>query len=90
VYAIEIGDFNRDGIKDVLLGGNLSRAKPEWGINEASYGLLLEGIGFGKFKPISLEQSGLAIRGEIRDIKKVGDDKVIIVKNNGAVQIFEY
>jgi hypothetical protein len=90
VYAIEIGDFNRDGIKDVLLGGNLSRAKPEWGINEASYGLLLEGIGLGKFKPISLAQSGLAIRGEIRDIKKVGDDKVIIVKNNGAVQIFEY
>ncbi len=32
-----------DGICDILIGGNQSRAKPETGIYNAGYGLLLKG-----------------------------------------------
>lgn len=90
VFAIEISDFNKDGTKDILLGGNFSHAKPEWGSNEASYGLLLLGRGSANFTAISMEESGIAIKGEIRDIKRLGKDKIIVAKNNGLLQIFQY
>jgi enediyne biosynthesis protein E4 len=90
VYAIEIGDFNHDGFQDLLLGGNLSSVKPELGSNEASCGLFLQGKGNGIFKSIPYLESGMKIEGEIRDIKKFGNNKIIIAKNNGPIHILKY
>ena len=50
VYGIEILDLNGDGHQDILLGGNLYRAKPEVGRYDASYGVCLSGDGKGNFK----------------------------------------
>ena len=43
VYAIAVDDFDGDKNLDLLVGGNLYRAKPETGIYDGSYGLLLKG-----------------------------------------------
>ena len=43
VYAIE-DDFDADGDLDLVLGGNLYRAKPEVGIYDASHGLYLDNV----------------------------------------------
>jgi hypothetical protein len=77
-------DFDKDGHLDVLMGGNLYRAKPETGIYDASYGLLLKGNGKGSFEALNSPESGVFVKGEIRSLKnvRVGDNELVIVGRN--------
>lgn len=93
VYAIAAEDFDHDGICDILVGGNQYRIKPEAGINDASYGLFLKGSSHGDWKPFLPGESGLIVRGEIRDFvsMKVKDRNVLLIaKNNDKIQLYEY
>ena len=92
VFGMVIKDFNGDGKQDILLGGNFYQSKPEVGINDASYGLLLTGNGKGDFKALSQQQSGVVIKGAVRDITeiKAGGKKLLIVaKNNDKTEILQ-
>jgi enediyne biosynthesis protein E4 len=90
VYGIDIEDFDQDGFKDVLLGGNFYSAKPEVGRYDASYGTFLKGDGKGDFKAVPNKDCGLMIDGEVRDIKriKVGKDNLILVARNNDTPLF--
>lgn len=81
VYGIESGDYNNDGNQDLIIGGNFTGTRIKFGEQDAGKGLMLEGDGKGGFTPLSDIQSGLFIRGEIRDIEevKLADGKHIIV-----------
>ena len=90
VYGIAVKDYDGDGKADILLGGNLYQSKPEVGIYDASYGLLLKGDGKGAFTAVKAQQSGINIKGAVRDMieLKAGKKKIIIVAlNNEAVKI---
>jgi enediyne biosynthesis protein E4 len=90
VYGIEVKDFDGDGKADILVGGNLYQSKPEVGIYDASYGLLLKGNGKGEFTSVNEKQSGISIRGAVRDmvVIRIGKKKVILVaENNEAMRI---
>ncbi len=82
VYALEIQDFTGDGKPDILLGGNLERAKPEVGSYLASRGLLLVGDGRGRFLP----GGNLGVEGCIRSFGtlKLGNRRVLLVGRNNA------
>lgn len=84
IYSMLIEDFDKDGILDILLGGNLHLAKPEVGRYDASYGTLLKGKGDGTFYALRNNSIGLTLHGEVRDIKniKVGEDPIIIILRN--------
>ena len=87
-YGIEIGDFDKDGNKDIVLGGNLYRVKPEVGRYDASYGLLLTGDGKGEFTAQPSGESGIRVHGEIRDILTIRSDNgeyLVISRNNDTV-----
>jgi len=93
VYAIYSDDFNGDGLKDLILGGNLYRTKPEIGRYDASYGLVLTQQKDGSFKAWSAKASGIKIRGEIRDIQPIvlgGKKSLIIARNNDSPLIYSY
>lgn len=93
IYAITIEDFDGDGKKDIFLGGNLYKVKPEVGRYDASYGVLLSGKGNLDFEVVTIQDSGLFIDGEVRDAKsvKIGNKKVLMVaKNNLPIQLFEF
>lgn len=93
VYGICIEDFNGDGKKDILLGGNFYQCKPELGINDASYGTLLLGDGKGNFTTASMSRSGLCLKGAVRDIAEIKcgtRNLVLIAKNNEEIQVLEY
>ncbi len=93
LYAAVVIDFDNDGNTDILTGGNLYRAKPETGIYDASYGLLLKGNGMGSFEALPSQQSGVLIRGEIRDIETISWKKkhlLIIGKSNDSIQFLKY
>lgn len=83
VYAILVRDFDGDGNADILLGGNLCRSKPEAGIYDASYGVLLAGDGNGQFISVPARESGLCIKGELRAFAVLtGNRETIIAARN--------
>ena len=92
VYAILPGDFDGDGIVDILLGGNLYNVKPEVGRYDASYGTMLKGLGNGSFEPLSTRQSGILLDGEIRDFARLeafGENLILVARNNDAIQVYK-
>ncbi|HQQ96425.1 MAG TPA: hypothetical protein PLX35_04145, partial [Cyclobacteriaceae bacterium] len=89
VYGILIRDLNKDGKPDILLGGNLYKAKPEVGRYDASYGVLLLGNGKGGFKAVSNTTSGIALDGEVRDIAALSTDLIVISRNHDMVQLIK-
>jgi hypothetical protein len=93
VYAIAADDFDHDGICDIIVGGNQYKAKPETGIYDASFGLLLKGNQDGTWKPVSPLVSGLFSKGEIRDFKILnieGAATLVVARNNDKLQLYKY
>lgn len=93
IYSINADDFDHDGICDLILGGNQYRAKPETGINDASYGLFLKGNANGIGKSVPNKRSGFYTKGEVRDLKilNIGGVRILVVaRNNNSLQFFKY
>ncbi len=86
MYAIAVNDFDKDGNEDIIMGGNFYESKPEVGIYDASYDIFLKGDGKGNFSALSAQQSGINIRGAMRDIMmmNVGKKKCLLVALNNA------
>jgi len=92
MYGIAADDFDKDGNIDILMGGNFYESKPETGIYDASYGIMLKGDGKGNFMALPAQQSGINIRGAIRDIAIIQARKrklVLIAKNNDNIQLLD-
>ena len=92
MYAIETGDYNKDGNTDIILAGNFYESKPEAGIYDASYGVVLLGDGTGNFTAQTATQSGLSIRGAVRDITTITQHNktlLLIAKNNEALEVLQ-
>jgi len=92
VFSIISDDFNNDGFIDILLGGNLSEIKPEFGPGKASYSSVFLGNKFNKFEYINSNKSGVFIDGDLRDVSKIMINKkesFIFALNNSKLKIFE-
>lgn len=90
-YALHATDVDDDGITDLILGGNQTRMKPELGINNASYGLTLRGLGNGDFESLKAIQSGIFVKGEVRQVESVNSGLgsfLIFVRNNDELKVF--
>lgn len=91
VYSILADDFDSDGNVDLLLGGNLLDASLNLGLYDASYGVLLKGDGKGGFKSMSSHESGILVKGQIRDIKRLkhdGRNLYLIARNNDKIVFY--
>jgi enediyne biosynthesis protein E4 len=93
IYAMLADDFDGDGNVDILTGGNFYESKPEVGIYDGSYGVLLKGDGNGNFSEVTYNTSNLLIRGAVRDfagLKSRGRNIVVTAKNNSSVEVFSW
>lgn len=93
LYAITCADFDKDGILDLLIGGNLSRAKPETGSYDAGYGLLLKGTRSGRFVSVPGSLSGVHVVGEVRQLHtlRIANKKAVaVVRNNDSLEFLTY
>ena len=93
VNAIESTDLDKDGRTDLLLGGNMFGFPPQFGRLDASYGHVLMNKGNGNFEWISSKESGIKLRGEIKDIKMIrspGVQKILITQNNETPVLYEW
>ena len=71
VNAIHCLDVNKDGYPDIVCGGNQFDFIPQLERLDASTGDILINDGKGNFKWMESAQTGLNLRGELRDIAEV-------------------
>jgi hypothetical protein len=92
VNAVYAADLNRDGKVDLITGGNRFDYPPQFGRLDASFGDVLLNDGKGGFRWVEPNQSGLSLRGAIRDIKEIDIQNkhyILIVQNDGYPTLFE-
>ncbi|WP_231583548.1 VCBS repeat-containing protein [Rufibacter radiotolerans] len=68
VFALATLDANHDGAPDVLLGGNVNKARLRFGKSDANYGMLLQNDGKGNFTYVPQQRSGFKVYGDVRSI----------------------
>ncbi|MFK8165692.1 MAG: hypothetical protein AB8H12_24805, partial [Lewinella sp.] len=84
-------DIDGDGTTDIILGGNLYQSEVETPRADAGLGLVLRGLGQGKFQAMSSSTSGLTQRSdlrEIRTIRTVAGLWVLMVANDDEVGVY--
>lgn len=93
VYAILVDDFDKDGLNDILMAGNLFGLKPELGRYDANYGDFYKGLPDNEFLYKSPTNSGFFYKGEARDmisIRNASNKQLILLGlNNDSMMIFE-
>ncbi|MCH7733014.1 MAG: CRTAC1 family protein [Candidatus Marinimicrobia bacterium] len=92
VRDIFVHDFDLDGKSDLVLVGNNYSVRPSIGRYDASYGWCLLGTGHG-FSALMPVESGLRINGDARRIHPIevlGKHFLVVVVNDGNLQIFQY
>jgi enediyne biosynthesis protein E4 len=90
INAIEVQDFNKDGIPDILVAGNDYSSEVETGRNDAGIGLYLIGLGKGQFRTMAPVASGLFIPGDVKSMVPMTiSNKIHYVfgKNQDYVQV---
>jgi hypothetical protein len=88
VFCSEVVDVDKDGKKDIILGGNFYDLKPEVGRHDGFKGGYFKGDGKGEYKYISELESGLKVSGQVRDIANI-NDKLFVLRNNEPILVFE-
>ena len=73
VFTITPLDYDQDGVKDLLLCGNINQARLRLGKTDANYGILLKGQGKGKFSYVSQKESGFCLKGDVRSVLELGN-----------------
>ncbi len=93
VNGIVVQDINADDKLDLILAGNLYASEVETPRNDASLGLVLFGNGAGSFVPISPNQSGLYLPGDVKDLQaiRVGDGFALVsLVNNDWLKLVNF
>jgi len=89
VYSFVTGDFNSDGKTDILCAGNFTGVFPFEGFYDAGYGMVLTGMANNDFTELHPWQTGLFVKGEVRDVKliktKKGESLYAIARNNNSI-----
>ena len=93
VFATVVYDLNKDGLPDIFLAGNFYGLKPQTGRFDASYGTLLLGDPQHRFHYVAPKQSGLFVKGEVRDavmLNPAGKNPLLLVaRNNDNLLLFQ-
>jgi hypothetical protein len=93
VNAICVTDVNKDGILDLVLGGNQYEFKPQFGRMDANCGSVLLGSKSGSYSWLPYNQSGFFLKGEIKHIQTLKNKNkgvsILTVTNDNAPKIFK-
>ena len=85
-------DVNKDGILDIILGGNQYEFKPQFGRLDANHGSVLLGDKKGNYSWLPYTNSGFFVTGEIQKMRTIKNKNntttVIAVLNNTTPKLF--
>jgi len=71
VYSIASVDVNKDGLADIIMGGNESYVRVRLGRNSSSRGMVFINKGNGNFEYLANQKTGMILRGDVREIKTI-------------------
>jgi len=93
LFAMTVDDINGDGIQDILAAGNFYGVLPYEGRYDAGYGSVMVQDKQGRLTALNYMQTGLILRGEVRDIQKIrmrsGKTCFLVARNNDRVECWE-
>ncbi len=92
INAIACYDLNKDGLKDLVMGGNYTGFIPQLGAIDASRGNVLINKGKGSFKALTNQESGFLMNGEVKQISPLmiqGKTNFIALINNDVPKVFK-
>lgn len=93
INSILAEDFDHDGIKDLIVSGNLYSSEIETPRNDAGVGLFLKGKRDGSFKAITGNESGFFVPHDAKDMKKIkirNKQSILVGNNNHYLQVIQY
>ncbi len=85
INTIQPVDINRDGLVDLVMGGNQFGFMPQFEKLDGSFGDVLMNNGKGEFIWQEAKKTGLNLRGELRDISIIKNPKatfLLFLQNN--------
>jgi len=85
-----IKDFDNDGNKDIVLAGNMYHTEVETPRYDAGTGRYLKGLGNGLFNSLSINESGIYLPNDVKDLDFLllnGKEGVLVSNNNAELQI---
>lgn len=91
VNGLVVDDFDGDGIKDILLGGNKFDVEVETTAADASPGLFLKGLGGLRYEAVGPSESGFFIPYNVKSVQTVdlnGRPVVLVGVNDGPMRMF--
>ena len=90
VSKILTGDFNKDGITDLLLFGNKTDNRLKIGSIDAGYGCLLVGDGKQGFEYVNQAAAGLSVKGDVKsaELILVDQETYLVIGASGKVLMF--
>ena len=92
INDMQINDYNKDGISDILIIGNMHQVEIETPRNDAGIGALLLGTKNGKFEFSPLDKSGFFTPGDAKKIIEIETKDgllVLVANNNDILQTFK-
>jgi hypothetical protein len=92
VKSIVCMDVNNDDKTDLVIGGNEFNFQPQLGRLDASLGAVLLNDGKGNFTLLDEDQSGLQLRGMVRDIEFIqgkNNSYLLFLQNNEYPVLFQ-
>jgi hypothetical protein len=90
IYTVTSLDYNNDGIKDLLLCGNIYQSRIRFGKYDANHGVLLKGNGKkGSFSYVPEELSGLKLKGDVRSVIAIKNTLLVGI-NQQAIKAFKF
>jgi sporulation protein YlmC with PRC-barrel domain len=93
VDAICTIDINKDGILDIVLGGNQYEFKPQFSRLDTNYGSVLIGNKNGTYSWTTYSKSGFFVKGEVQHLQLIKNKNnsvsIIAVINDSTPKIFK-
>lgn len=92
ICGIYCSDLNGDDLPDLVLAGNESGFTPQFSKLDASFGHVLLNEGEGNFRTMDSRNSGLFIRGDVKQLLEIdiaGQPYVLTMINGEAPKLFK-
>jgi hypothetical protein len=82
VFSITVLKNGEADNEDILLCGNINKARLRFGKYDANYGVLLKNDGKGNFSYINQQQSGFHLRGDVRSVISINNTLLFGINQN--------
>jgi hypothetical protein len=93
INGIIVKDVDKDGIKDLIIAGNMYGSEIETARNDAGVGLFLKGKGDCSFQAIPMFKSGLSLPYDVKELKEIKLKEgtgILSGVNDGPVRIVKF